>query len=92
MQHYLLMVKAACLAYEGTFNDDCPYTPARSPFNKEETAQYFVDQFLNLDPDAKLEQAMDAVSELKNQLEAQYKTDKASINISIENLDLGKMS
>ena len=90
MQYYLLMVKAAALAFGGKFNDDCPYHPARSPFNKEDTAEYFVCQFLELDPDDKLEQAMQLISCLSDRVETISKrgdrfnkTGSANINISI---------
>jgi hypothetical protein len=98
MQHYLLMVKAAALAFHGEFNENCPYVGAESPFSREETANYFTCQFLELNPDAKLEQVMRILREFEHQVETQPKqrqnqrTDKASINISIENLDLGNLS
>ena len=106
MQHYLLMVKAASLAFDGFFNERCSCTSAESPFSREETAQYFVLEFLRLDPDTRLEEAMGIICELKNQVDLKHqvkvqsvqrqtqenrKTDKASINISIENLDFGKI-
>lgn len=84
MQHYLLMVKAAALAFNGKFNEECPRTDAVSPFSREETAEYFIDQFLKLDPDAKLGQAMDVICLLKTQ-----ETNKTTIDISIKNLDIG---
>ncbi|NEP40022.1 MAG: hypothetical protein F6K35_12570 [Okeania sp. SIO2H7] len=88
MQHYLLMIKAAALAFDGVFNENCLYSDARSPYGKEETAQYFVWQFLELDPDAKLEQAMDIICSLRCQLKTQpepsHKTEEATIKISIE--------
>lgn len=93
MQHYLLTVKAASLAFNGFFNEECPRTDAVSPFSREETAEYFVNQFLDLDPDAKLEQAMDAIRQLKTQAQPKHrqsqKTNKATIDISIRNLDVG---
>lgn len=89
MQHYLLMVKAAVLAFDGKFNEHCPYIHALSPFSKEETAEYFICQFLELDPDAKLEQAMNAVSELqklgaKAERPKNKRTDEATIKIFFE--------
>ena len=90
MQHYLLMIKAASLAFDGFFNENCPYEPSISPFKREETAHYFVCQFLELDPDAKLEKAMEVIHHLKSQLKTQperasdRQSNEATIKISIE--------
>ena len=73
IQHNLLMIKAAALAYCGKFNDDAPMSGCESPYSSNETAEYFVYQFLNLDPDAKIEAAMDALYELRNQRDSKTK-------------------
>lgn len=97
MQHYLLMVKAAAVAFEGSFHENCPLTLAESPFGKEETAQYFLYQFLELDPDAVLEQTMSLIQELSDRLEGSpkradcHQVSKGNIQISIENIDLGQI-
>ncbi len=68
IQHHLLMIKAAGLAYSQYFNDAAPNADCKSSYDSNETAEYFVYRFLELAPDAKIEAAMDAIWQLDNQL------------------------
>lgn len=89
IQHHLLMIKAAGLAYTQCFHDAAPIACFESPYNASETAEYFVYQFLKLDPDAKIEAAMDAIWELQRQLDhkptqsVDRKSQDTTIKISI---------
>ena len=89
IQGHLLMIKAANLAYNHCFNEGCPDSYSRSPYSPDETAQYFICQFLELEPEAIIEQAIDAIYELKSQLDRESsqpintKSSEATINISI---------
>lgn len=92
IQQNLLMIKAAALAYCGTFNDDAPIPSCKSPYSSSETAEYFVYRFLGLDPDAKIEAAMDVICELRSQLDSSKQSNEprngngnrnATIKISI---------
>ena len=96
LQLNLLLIKAAGLAYQGCFQD-CPLITGRTDQPDHHIAEYFIYQFLDLDPEQKLEAAMRAISALENELkkcqnppkteEVQPKTKKTSshtIKISID--------
>ena len=57
----------------------CPCTSAESPFSREETAQYFVLEFLRLDPDTRLGEALDIIRKLKNQADLKHQAKVQSV-------------
>lgn len=89
IQGHLLMIKAANLAYNGCFNEGSPDTYSRSSYKAEDAAQYFIQQFLELEPEEIIEQAIDALYDLKGEFKEKNicsnsnKTSDATIKISI---------
>jgi len=67
LQFNLLLVKAACLAYQGCF-EDCSLIIGRTNKPGHDIAEYFLYQFLELKPEETLENAMQAIAILEKEL------------------------
>ena len=67
IQRHLLLVKAACLAYQGCFQD-CSLIIGRTDQSNHNVAEYFIYKFLELEPEQKLEAAMRAIWKLQEEL------------------------